>query len=200
MIPITFGQMAEKWTYGRIPLFKPEGGFNFTDDPTKSPKYHNEISENVTPKKKLTMLWVDDQRGPEKHFKNASKQTEPENPKGTKDMNYIAFRELMNMYDITFNWVKTLTEFVNYIKTNGVPEFISFDRDLPMAPGYDGKSGSDCARWLSEYCKKNGFRIPKYFIHSANINAYDEITSALSTKTLFTPSNNKFKFKRREQQ
>lgn len=200
MIPITFGQMAEKWTYGRIPLFKPEGGFNFTDDPTQSPKYHNEVNENVTPKKKLTMLWVDDQRGPEKHFKNASKQTEPENPKGTKDMNYIAFRELMNMYDITFNWVKTLTEFVNYIKTNGVPEFISFDRDLPMAPGYDGKSGSDCARWLSEYCKKNGFRIPKYFIHSANINAYDEITSALSTKTLFTPSNNKFKFKRREQQ
>lgn len=149
-------------------------------------------------KTQITMLWVDDQRGPEKHFKNASKQQEPENPEGTKDMNYIAFRELMNMYDINFVWVKTFPEFANYITEHGVPEFVSFDRDLTKAPGYDGKNGSDCARWLSEYCKSKGIEIPKYFIHSANVNAYDEITSALATNTLFTPKNPKFKFKRHD--
>lgn len=51
MVPITFGQMSEKWSYGRIPLFKPEGGFKYSDD---TPNY-NHVNENAVQKKKFRL-------------------------------------------------------------------------------------------------------------------------------------------------
>jgi len=60
--------------------------------------------------------------------------------------------------------VGTYIEFVNYIKKNGIPEYISFDHDLGP-----GKNGNDCAKWLVEYCIDNNLEMCfKYYVHSAN--------------------------------
>lgn len=54
-------------------------------------------------------------------------------------------------------------EFVSFILTNGMPDFISFDHDLGL-----GKTGFDCAKWLVEYCLDNQVSLPEFFVHSQN--------------------------------
>ena len=198
IVPITFGQMGEKWTVNKIQLYEPvdrlgnKRPFNFTNDPAYSPKYHKEIYEGVE-KENLSILWLDDQRDPMKYLNGVNK--EQVGLSGAKSRNFIAYKKLMDMYNISFNWVRTFTEFKNYILSNGLPSFISFDKDLGKAPDYDGYNGIDCAKWLSEYCKQNNLKYPKYFIHSANGNAYDGIVQYLETSTLFKPSDD-FEFKK----
>jgi hypothetical protein len=63
--------------------------------------------------------------------------------------------------------VKTFEEFKNWIKSNGVPEVISFDHDLGMCQ----KSGMDAAKWLVEQDLTCNAFIPenfRFFVHSAN--------------------------------
>jgi hypothetical protein len=93
------------------------------------------------------------------------------------------------MYDQqTFVIVRNYDEFVNYINTNGIPYFISFDHDLgkdQYAPleiqkNYDSwedwmnrqefteKTGYDCAKFLVEFCEKNNVSLPFYYCHSMN--------------------------------
>ena len=210
MLPITFGQMSESWTLGRIPLFKPEGGFNFTNDPSLSPskrevspeeqeikklstniEYGSEFVNGYSKRKQnLKILWVDDTRKPFKQFELAA-QGKQTSKVGMN--NQIAFVELMKKYNIMFDCVHNYTEFVEYIQKNGVPEFISFDRDLGAA-STDGKSSKDCAIFLVNYCKQHGEQIPMYYIHSANSSAFKELTNVLSTNTLFVPQNKNFSF------
>ena len=81
--------------------------------------------------------------------------------------------------------VKNYDEFVNYIETNGVPEFVSFDHDLGDTAmdeyfrnvatngtlDYDNieeKTGLDCAKFLVEYCADKNQPLPEYLVHSAN--------------------------------
>ena len=72
-------------------------------------------------------------------------------------------------------WVKTQIEFEKYIKENGLPDLISFDNDLGIGNG----EGYDCAKWLVEYCMDNNVQLSKWFIHSANPVAKENIKNLL---------------------
>lgn len=72
-------------------------------------------------------------------------------------------------------WIRTQTEFEKYIKENGLPDLISFDNDLGIGNG----EGYDCAKWLVEYCMDNTVQLPKWFIHSANPVAKENIENLL---------------------
>lgn len=84
--------------------------------------------------------------------------------------------------------VRNYNEFVNYITTNGIPYFVSFDHDLgedQYAPHevqkeyasweewmnrqeFTEKTGYDCAKFLVEYCKNNNIEVPYFYCHSMN--------------------------------
>ena len=81
--------------------------------------------------------------------------------------------------DKDFDIVRTYDAFVNYIKTNGLPEFISFDNDLGLDK--DNKVAPDgyaAAKWL---VYKSGLDLSKlkYKVHSANPVAADQIRGLL---------------------
>jgi hypothetical protein len=65
-------------------------------------------------------------------------------------------------------WAKSYDEFVNYIKKNGLPDFISFDHDLGDYKNGKEYTGYDCAKWLVNYCLDNNLDLPEYNVHSAN--------------------------------
>lgn len=54
-------------------------------------------------------------------------------------------------------------EFVEFIKTKGLPDFISFDHDLG-----EGKTGYDCAKFLVEFCMDCDLKLPEFIVHSQN--------------------------------
>jgi hypothetical protein len=81
--------------------------------------------------------------------------------------------------------VKDYNEFVLYVETNGVPEFVSFDHDLGDTAmdeyfrnvatkgtlNYENikeKTGFDCAKFLVDYCMDENQPLPEYLVHSAN--------------------------------
>ena len=72
-------------------------------------------------------------------------------------------------------WVKTQSEFENYIKENGLPDLISFDNDLGIGNG----EGYDCAKWLVEYCMNNNVHLPEWYVHSTSPVAQENINQLL---------------------
>lgn len=114
------------------------------------------------------------------------------------DLNKIGYkmylddiRDPVMTYPETLNlqWciVRSYTEFVDEIKTKGMPKFISFDHDLAsehypimekdggLSNGnripyetYRAKTGYDCAKWLVEYCMDRGLKLPICKVHSMN--------------------------------
>lgn len=62
-----------------------------------------------------------------------------------------------------FILVTSYEEFVNFIKDDRWPNFISFDHDLGI-----GKTGFDCAKFLVDYCLDNHLDLPKFVVHSQN--------------------------------
>jgi hypothetical protein len=83
--------------------------------------------------------------------------------------------------------VRNYNEFVDYITTNGIPDFISFDHDLAdehtqdyysqvrdygfQTPSYDKfkeKTGLSCAMWLVQYCIDNNVVPKSCAVHSHN--------------------------------
>lgn len=96
--------------------------------------------------------------------------------------------------------VRSYDEFVAHIEENGMPAFVSFDHDLAdshYAPehlwqDYDAskewqdaqihteKTGFDAAKWLCEYCDRNGLDLPGYFCHSMNPVGKDKILAVLA--------------------
>jgi hypothetical protein len=132
---------------------------------------------DLTDDDSLKILWLDDERNPEVYLSKESKS-------GAYQRNKKFYDDLHTKYkNIKFKWVKNLDEFRDYIETNGLPEFISFDRDLKkgneIEKGYDYPDGEDCAKWLVKYCKENDLPIPKYFVHSANKNGQKNIPEIL---------------------
>ena len=129
-------------------------------------------------KQNLTILWLDDLREPNKYFKE--KKTT-----GAFLRNKGHYDRLMQKYNLNFVWVKNFDEFTKYVLENGIPEFVSFDRDLRqgngISSGVEYPSGEDCARWLVEYCRKNGKELPRYFAHSANKNGRNLIDKEMNT-------------------
>ena len=93
-------------------------------------------------------------------------------------------------------WVKSYSEFIDWINTNGLPDMISFDHDLgedvakeTVSNGMskrqariqkrETKSGFDCAKWLVEYCMDKDLDLPEIGIQSANPVGADNIRGLL---------------------
>lgn len=98
----------------------------------------------------------------------------------------------MNKFYWNNDWevVRNYTEFCDYIKEYGVPDFISFDHDLAddhyndlfsdenwvkddsdivlKYDEYREKTGYECAKWLVDYCLEHKLELPDYIVHSAN--------------------------------
>lgn len=122
----------------------------------------------------ISVLWLDDERDPYKYLCKKATDT------GSTLYNNLTFyNDFLKKYNPTFIWVKNYSEFTNYITKNGLPDFISFDRDLKKGNGigYEDKyeNGEDCAKWLYNYCAENNKQIPKYYVHSANKNGRERI-------------------------
>ena len=127
--------------------------------------------------KNLTILWLDDERDPEVYLKQKS------NSGAFLRTSEFYKKNIFNKYDVSFIWCRNYDEFTKHIEKNGLPEFISFDRDLKkgnkIPKGTDYPDGEDCAKWLKDYCKKHGKKLPKYFVHSANKNGQINIPQIL---------------------
>ena len=83
--------------------------------------------------------------------------------------------------DQHYSLVRNYQEFVDLITLRGLPKFVCYDHDLSDCHYGDGlndrgidydsyteKTGYDCAKWLVEYCMKNGVKHPPYVVHSMN--------------------------------
>ncbi len=95
--------------------------------------------------------------------------------------------------------VRNYNDFIAWIEKNGLPTFISFDHDLadshytpePLWTDYEKskewqdaqvhaeKTGYECAKWLVDYCLKNGLKCPEYYCHSMNPVGKDKIVGLL---------------------
>lgn len=68
--------------------------------------------------------------------------------------------------------VRSYGEAIIFIKTYGMPNFISFDHDLGLSTdGTLAKSGYDVAKWIVEAALDDSIAIPENFhfnVHSAN--------------------------------
>lgn len=127
--------------------------------------------------RKLTILWLDDQRDPNTYFK----VKKPQSAVWVRNNDFYQ-NKIFNKYNVNFIWVKSFEEFVNYIENNGVPKFISFDNDLKNGRmTVDGAvpNGEDCVKWLINYCNDNGLKLPKYYLHTANHKQRDVLNKLL---------------------
>ena len=193
IVPITFGQMDKGNGGNVIPINQPydingvRGQYNYKpvdfssqkEPPTeKMNKFENKgivTSQpfgNDSKKKTITILWLDDMRSPDRYLTT-------KNPSETFGRNAEFYGKMNKEYNMIFTWVHNLNEFKQYIETKGLPDLVSFDFDL----GKGIEKGSECAKWLVQYCTENGKSLPKYFIHSANNNAQKIIPTILGNDT-----------------
>lgn len=118
-----------------------------------------------------TLLWLDDIRDPKGYVLDGNTWES-------------AFSPIQSPFKTV--WVKSYSEFVKWILTNGLPDAICFDHDLGMevalaarAKGLskrksrelkkEEKTGYDCAKWLVNYCMDDHTRsLPLYNIQSSN--------------------------------
>lgn len=79
-----------------------------------------------------------------------------------------------------FDIVRTYVAFVDYIKTNGLPNYISFDNDLGLAEnGTVAPDGLAAAKWLV-YESGLDLRTLEFKVHSANPVAAEQIRGLLN--------------------
>ena len=93
------------------------------------------------------------------------------------------------VYDKTeakdFIVVRNYTDFVKYIKQNGIPDFISFDNDLGLDEnGEIAADGYAAAKWLV-YESGLDLRELQFKVHSANPVAAEQIRGLLSNYIRF---------------
>ena len=94
-----------------------------------------------------------------------------------------AFSPIKEPYEIF--WVKSYSEFTEWIEKNGMPDAICFDHDLGMPVAISARekgmskrssrklkqkemTGMDCAHWLVDYCMTHKVKLPVYSIQSSN--------------------------------
>ncbi len=78
-----------------------------------------------------------------------------------------------------FDIVRTYNDFVDYIKVNGLPKFISFDNDLGLDQcGKVAPDGYAAAKWLV-YESGLDLRNLEFKVHSANPVASEQIKGLL---------------------
>jgi len=79
-----------------------------------------------------------------------------------------------------FDIVRNYKDFVQYIKTNGLPKFISFDNDLGLDEhGNVALDGYAAAKWLV-YDSGFDLRALEFKVHSANPVAAEQIKGLLN--------------------
>lgn len=139
----------------------------------------------------LTILWLDDKREPYDYFAKIEKQKAKNKPISGAGLRNSTFYDnnIFNKYNVKFEWVKNLDEFSHYIQTNGMPEFISFDRDLTpkgwSKTHYEAfPDGLACIQWLKKYCQETNQCLPKCFVHSANTKRIPEMEAELGSAAL----------------
>ena len=115
---------------------------------------------------------------------------------------YDAFEHTKQTMFLQKKWevVKNYKEFIEWIKKNGVPDFISFDHDLAdthYTPSHlwndydkskewqeqqehEEKTGYECAKWLIDYCLDNNLKCPDFYCHSMNPVGKDKINAILT--------------------
>jgi len=77
--------------------------------------------------------------------------------------------------------VRSHAEFIAAIEAYGAPSVVSFDHDLcaehyedgykglpPRYEAYTTPTGLESAKFLVAYCKTNGQKMPRYYVHSHN--------------------------------
>jgi hypothetical protein len=107
---------------------------------------------------------------------------------------YMWRRTDCRIYHEEWDIVRSYGQFIKWIETNGVPDLVAFDYDLadveelkeelPFEEWFDLDenrvyTGLDCAKFLLDFCNKNGFKFPEYVIHSANPDGSEEIKKLL---------------------
>jgi hypothetical protein len=112
-----------------------------------------------------TLLWLDDYRNP-------------------MEGSWLVFSPI-TLENIDVHWVKSYQQFIDWIKSNGLPNAICFDHDLGLEVAINARSkgiskrksrllkqeektGYDAAKWLIDYCINNKKKLPLYNIQSAN--------------------------------
>lgn len=92
-------------------------------------------------------------------------------------------REIKDIYpDLAgeFALARSYVEFVNYIEANGLPDFISFDNDLGLDQnGEIAPDGYTAAKWLV-YDSCLDLKNLKFYVHSANPVAAEQIRGLLN--------------------
>ena len=79
-----------------------------------------------------------------------------------------------------FDIVRTYSQFIAYIKENGLPNYISFDNDLGLDEnGILAPDGLACAKWLV-YESGLDLRNLEFKVHSANPVASEQIKGLLT--------------------
>lgn len=89
-------------------------------------------------------------------------------------------------------WLKSFSEFTNYIENKGMPDAICFDHDLGdeiMGFPEDEMTGYDCAKWLVDKCLDENIDIPLYNIQSSNPAGADNIKALLNNYHKFYEAN-----------
>lgn len=80
--------------------------------------------------------------------------------------------DLRPLPDTSYILARSYDEAINYVKQNGIPNFISFDHDLGVDENNNLlPSGYDFVKWLVEMDMENIFIFPNdftFFVHSAN--------------------------------
>lgn len=90
-----------------------------------------------------TLLWLDDYRQP------------------SEAVDFDKFDSVI--------WVKSYSEFNEWISQNGLPTKISFDYDLGKGIGIDSYDGLSCVKAVLRFCTedlKNIIKFPRFSIHS----------------------------------
>lgn len=136
--------------------------------------------------KELTILWVDDIRDPYKYFQEIERDRKKNRQISGAGLRNSTFYNdnIFSNYDVTFDWVKNIDEFSSYIESKGLPQFVSFDRDL-TPKGWKAShteefpDGLACIKWLKNYCNKTNQQMPRCFVHSANKKHIPEMEAEL---------------------
>lgn len=101
-------------------------------------------------------------------------------------MKKLFLDDVRDIKDVYPNWgkeefdlVRSYSEFVIYIETNGLPDFISFDNDLGLnSSGKIAPDGYAAAKWLV-YESGLDLKKLKFQVHSANPVAAEQIRGLL---------------------
>jgi len=93
------------------------------------------------------------------------------------DIDYLSIRWLI---------VKNFEEFTVGIINNGIPEIVSLDNDLQ-----EEKEGYDCLKWLILRCDHYKVPLPKFFFHTKNNIAKENMETYLNSYSRFRENNGK---------